>query len=168
MAAARRSTVVTAVAAVSAFGRGADALLSAALAGRPAFRPVDRFDVSRRRVGVAATLPGAPVLADELAGVVSDACAAAGLDASQRAGSGLFLAVHGDPALARAAEEDRPARSASTVTTSSSSPEASNAWPCTDFVELTGTRPACRPSARCSAAASAASLCRVPEPWALT
>jgi len=112
MAAARRSTVVTAVAAVSAFGRGADALLSAALAGRPAFRPVDRFDVSRRRVGVAATLPGAPVLADELAGVVSDACAAAGLDASQRAGSGLFLAVHGDPALARAAEEDRPAHGA--------------------------------------------------------
>src|SRR2546423_551401 len=108
----RRSAVVTGVAAVSAFGRGADALLSGALAGRSAFRPVDRFDVSRRRVGVAATLAGVPVLADELARVVADACAAAGLDGSLRAGSRLFLAVHGDPALARAAEEDRPAHGA--------------------------------------------------------
>jgi 3-oxoacyl-[acyl-carrier-protein] synthase II len=108
----RRSAVVTGVVAVSAFGRGADALLSAALAGRSAFRPVDRFDVSRRRVGVAATMPGAPVLAEELARVVADACAAAGLDATQRAGSRLFLAVHGDPALARAPEEERPTHGA--------------------------------------------------------
>jgi len=106
------SPVVTGVAAVSAFGRGADALLAGALAGTPAFRPVERFDVTGRRVGVAATMAGSPDLGTELAGAVDDACADAELTGPARAGSALLLAVHGDPALARAAEADRPRHSA--------------------------------------------------------
>ena len=51
--AARRGTgpvVVTGAAAASAYGRGTEALLSGVLSGRPAFAPVQRFDVSARRV----------------------------------------------------------------------------------------------------------------------
>ena len=59
--AARRGTgaaVVTGAAAASAYGRGTEALVSGMLSGRPAFAPVQRFDVSDRRVRVAATMPG--------------------------------------------------------------------------------------------------------------
>ena len=103
---------VTGVAVVSAFGRGTEALLDNATAGRPAFGPVTRFDVTGRRVGVAATLPGDPVLVDELAGVVDGACDDAGLSRSQRGDTPLLLAVHGDPGLARAGDDERPGRSA--------------------------------------------------------
>jgi 3-oxoacyl-[acyl-carrier-protein] synthase II len=103
---------LTGTAAVSAFGRGTGALLAGAVAGRPAFGPVTRFDVTDRRVGVAATLPGSPDLVDELAGVVDVACADAGLGAAQRASLPLLLAVHGDPGLARAGDDERPGRSA--------------------------------------------------------
>lgn len=108
---ARRGTgtvVVTGAGVLSAYGRGAAALLAGALSGRPAFAPVERFDVSARRVGVAAAMPGLPDLRTELARAVRDACDDAGLPPPGRARTPLFLAVHGDPAIARAAEADRP------------------------------------------------------------
>ena len=55
--AARRGTgsvVVTGAAVLSAYGRGTEALLSGVLSGRPAFAPVQRFDVS----GTASPLRG--------------------------------------------------------------------------------------------------------------
>jgi 3-oxoacyl-[acyl-carrier-protein] synthase II len=109
--AARRGTgsvVVTGTAAASAYGRGTAALESGMLSGRPAFAPVQRFDVTARRVGVAATMPGSPDLLTEVTGAVRDACDDAGLSRSDRARSPLFLAIHGDPAIARAAEADQP------------------------------------------------------------
>src|SRR5882724_2489414 len=102
------SVVVTAAAAVSPFGRGLDPLLAGVLGGQSAFRPVTRFEVAGRRVKVAATLPGEPVLRDELVGVIGEACDTAGLSAAQRAGTPLFLALHSDPAGPRSAEADRP------------------------------------------------------------
>ena len=63
--AARRGAgpvAVTGAAAASAYGRGTEALMSGALSGQPAFAPVQRFDVSARRVGVAAAMPGLPDL----------------------------------------------------------------------------------------------------------
>ena len=83
--------------AVSALGRGADALLSGVLTGAPAFRPVRRFDTTGRRVTVAATLPEVGTLADELADAIDRAGRAAGLDRADRAGTALFLATHGGP-----------------------------------------------------------------------
>jgi 3-oxoacyl-[acyl-carrier-protein] synthase II len=99
--------VVTGAAALSAYGRGADVLLAGVLSGRPAFAPVQRFDVTRRRVGVAAAMPGHPALVTELTRVVGEACDDAGLTAAERARSALFLAVHDDPRLARASRGDR-------------------------------------------------------------
>ncbi|MFC1415656.1 beta-ketoacyl synthase N-terminal-like domain-containing protein [Streptacidiphilus cavernicola] len=104
--------VVTGAAVLSAFGPGIDPLLSAALDGAPAFGPVTRFDVSGRRVGQAATLPGSPVLADELVRMIDRACDRAGLSAARRGDCPLHLAVHGDPDLPRAAAEDRAAHGA--------------------------------------------------------
>ena len=103
-----RPVVVTGAAVLSAYGRGTQALLSGALSGRPAFTPVERFDVSARRVSVAAAMPGHPDLRTELAGAVGDACDDAGLPLSARARTPLFLAVHGDPTIARVPEADRP------------------------------------------------------------
>ncbi|MGW4811903.1 hypothetical protein ACWEPB_09695, partial [Kitasatospora cineracea] len=85
--------VITGLSALSACGRGAEVLYERAAAGDPAFGPVTRFDVSRFRAGAAAQLPGDPVLADELAAVTEEACAAARLSAGQRAGSRLLLKV---------------------------------------------------------------------------
>ncbi|MFI7279549.1 beta-ketoacyl-[acyl-carrier-protein] synthase family protein [Micromonospora chersina] len=87
----------TGVHAISALGRGADALLAGVLAGAPAFTPVRRFDTTGRRVTVAATLPEVGALADELTDAVDHACRAAGLDRTHRAGAALFLATHGGP-----------------------------------------------------------------------
>jgi 3-oxoacyl-[acyl-carrier-protein] synthase II len=110
-AAARKGTgavVVTGTAVLSAYGRGTDALLSGTLSGRPAFAPVQRFDVSARRVRVAATTPDSPQLRTEVIRAVGEACDDAGLSAPDRAASRLFLAIHGDPAIARAPETDQP------------------------------------------------------------
>ncbi|MET7396059.1 beta-ketoacyl synthase N-terminal-like domain-containing protein [Dactylosporangium sp. NPDC005572] len=107
---ARRGTedvVLTGAAALSAFGRGMTALAAGLDAGRPAFGPVERFDVSGRRVGVAAATPGAPVLAAELADLLDEACDEAKLSTAQRAAAPLFLATHGDPELARVPVADR-------------------------------------------------------------
>ena len=109
--AARRGTgaaVVTGAAAASAYGRGTEALVSGMLSGRPAFAPVERFDVSDRRVRVAATMPGLPDLLTEVTSAAAAACDDAGLSASDRARTPLFLALHGDPAIARAPEADKP------------------------------------------------------------
>ena len=107
-----RSVVVTGAAVLSALGRGVEPLLSAALDGAQAFAPVRRFDVSGRRVGEAAAHPGAPDLADEVDRVVGEACDEAGLSTARRADCPLYLAVHGDPALARVPVADRPAHGA--------------------------------------------------------
>jgi 3-oxoacyl-(acyl-carrier-protein) synthase len=53
-------------------------------------------------------LPGSPDLRTEVIRAVTDACDDAGLSPSDRARSPLFLAIHGDPAIARAAEADIP------------------------------------------------------------
>ncbi len=81
---------VTGLAVVSAYGRGTTAHLHGVLSGKPAFTPVTRFDVSRRRVGVAATLTDAGDLRDELAGVIAVACDHAGLSQAPL----LYLALH--------------------------------------------------------------------------
>ncbi|MHA6765403.1 beta-ketoacyl synthase N-terminal-like domain-containing protein [Streptacidiphilus sp. PAMC 29251] len=106
------AVVVTGAAVLSAFGEGVEPLLSAALDGRPAFAPVQRFDVSDRRAEQAATHPGNPFLVDELTRIIGQACDQAGLSAAQRADCRLHLAVHGDPALPRVAEADRTAHGA--------------------------------------------------------
>jgi len=109
--AARRGTgtvVVTGTAVLSAYGRGTEALLTGILSGLPAFAPVQRFDVTARRVGVAATMPGSPELRTEMTRAVREACDDACLSPSDRARTPLFLAIHGDPAIARAPEADKP------------------------------------------------------------
>lgn len=101
------SVVVAGIDVMCAYGRGGDAVLAGVLSGRPAFGEVDRFDVSGRRTTAAATLSGAGSLADELAGTVRAACEQASLSTADRADTPLFLACHGNPALARAAPADR-------------------------------------------------------------
>jgi 3-oxoacyl-[acyl-carrier-protein] synthase II len=95
--------VVTGAAVLSAYGPGTEALLWGVLSGRPAFAPVQRFDVSARRVGFAAAMAGSPQLDAEVARAVREACDDAGLSAPGRARTPLFLAIHGDPAAPRAA-----------------------------------------------------------------
>ncbi|HEY1571651.1 MAG TPA: beta-ketoacyl synthase N-terminal-like domain-containing protein [Pseudonocardiaceae bacterium] len=95
--------VVTGLAARSAFGPDTSALLARAFTGEPAFTPVRRFDATARRSGVAATLPGAPVLADELVAVIEDACRVAG-DPGPRTGP-LLLAAHADRSNAATAAD---------------------------------------------------------------
>lgn len=100
--------VVTGAAAASAYGRGTEALVSGMLSGRPAFAPVQRFDVSARRVRFAATMPGLPSLLSEVTRTAAQACDDAGLSPADRARTPLFLAIHGDPAIARAPEAEQP------------------------------------------------------------
>jgi 3-oxoacyl-[acyl-carrier-protein] synthase II len=92
------AVVVSGVAASTAFGRGVAPLLDAVWAGRPGFAPISRFDVTGRRVGVAATAPGAPGLRTELVATIRAAAAEAGLSTAALAGTPLLLAVHGDTA----------------------------------------------------------------------
>jgi 3-oxoacyl-[acyl-carrier-protein] synthase II len=106
---------VTGLAVASAFGRGTEPLLSAALSGESAFGPVTRFDVGARRVTVAATMADSPGLCDELIGAVDEACADAGLTAAQRRDCPLLLAVHGDPAIGRAPAPERAGHTAATL-----------------------------------------------------
>jgi len=109
--AARRGTgevVLTGAAAASAYGRGTEALASGLLSGQPAFAPVQRFDVGARRVRFAATMPGLPELLTEVTRAAGEACDDAGLSSADRARTPLFLAIHGDPAIARAPGADRP------------------------------------------------------------
>jgi len=101
--------VVTGTAVRSAYGPGTETLLSGVLSGRPAFAPVQRFDVSARRARFAAAMAGSPQLDAEVAHTIREACDDAGLAASDRARTPLFLAVHGDPAAPRAAAAGRPA-----------------------------------------------------------
>jgi 3-oxoacyl-(acyl-carrier-protein) synthase len=96
----RPPALITGVAVLSALGRGPEAQLAGVLSGSPAFGDVRRFDVTRRRVGVAGTLADAGALADELVGAVDTACANAGLGAAARASCRLYLAAHGGPGTA--------------------------------------------------------------------
>jgi 3-oxoacyl-[acyl-carrier-protein] synthase II len=96
-----REVVITGMGVTSAFGRGTGVLLSRILAGEPAFAQVTRFEPARCRASAAAELPGRPVLADELAAVIADACAEAGIADGDRAWCPLLLALHTDPAAAR-------------------------------------------------------------------
>jgi len=95
--------VVTGIGVTSAFGRGTEPLLAAALSGRPAFGQARRFSVERRRAKAAAELAGAPVLAGELAVVIDAACDMAGLRDAERGSATLLLALHTDAAAAREA-----------------------------------------------------------------
>ena len=99
--------VVTGTAVLSAYGPGTETLLSGVLSGRPAFAPVQRFDVSVRRAGFAAAVAGSPQLDAEVARAVREACDDAGLSPSDRARTPLFLAIHGDPAAPRATPSGR-------------------------------------------------------------
>lgn len=98
--------VLTGTAVSTAFGAGVQPLLDVALAGTPGFRPVRRFDAAHRRVGVAAAMDGTPRPADELDRVIGEACAGAALTRAGRADVPLYLAVHGDPDLPRARDDD--------------------------------------------------------------
>jgi 3-oxoacyl-[acyl-carrier-protein] synthase II len=96
---------IAGLAVLSALGRGFEPQLAAVLGGVPAFGPVSRFDVGNRRVKVAATLPEVGTLPAELAGIISQACADAGLTAAQRAEMPMMLAMHGEPGAARLATD---------------------------------------------------------------
>jgi 3-oxoacyl-(acyl-carrier-protein) synthase len=96
-----RHVVITGLGARAAAGRGTGALLDQVIVGEPAFAPVTRFSVAHCRVGVAATLPGRPVLADELAAVIEDACRGAALGPGDRSGTPAVVALHSDAAAAR-------------------------------------------------------------------
>ncbi|GAA2109028.1 beta-ketoacyl synthase N-terminal-like domain-containing protein [Kitasatospora saccharophila] len=102
-----RSVVLGGTGVLSAFGRGVGPLLGAALEGRAAFGPVGRFEVAGRRTDRAAVHPEPLRLEAELDRVVEEACGTAGLSGAERADCPLYLAVHGDPALARAVPERR-------------------------------------------------------------
>ncbi|MGV9269032.1 beta-ketoacyl-[acyl-carrier-protein] synthase family protein [Kitasatospora sp. NPDC003701] len=102
--------VITGLSAVSACGRGAQALHERVTAGEPAFGPVTRFDVTRFRAGAAAELPGDPDLVEELAAVVEEACSHARLGAGDRAAARLLLAGHTDPAVTRLPVAERTGR----------------------------------------------------------
>jgi 3-oxoacyl-[acyl-carrier-protein] synthase II len=97
----RAPVLITGLGAACALGRGTEALLAGILAGQPAFGPVTRFDTTRCRVKAAAQLPGSPVLADELAAVIGEACDGARLGSRERGESPLLIALHSDPAAAR-------------------------------------------------------------------
>lgn len=112
------AVAVTGMAAVTAFGRGTETLCEALFAGRTAFGPVTRFDVSGRRSRSAATLDGPAELADELAGVAAQACRSAGLDSSLRGSCPVLLAMHADPALVRSPDPAGPATIAAAPATS--------------------------------------------------
>jgi 3-oxoacyl-[acyl-carrier-protein] synthase II len=106
------AVAVTGMAAVTAFGRGTGALCDAVFAGRTAFGPVTRFDVSGRRARSAATLDAPVGLAEELAGVAEEACRSAGLDSPLWDSCPVLLAAHADPALARSPDPARAAAGA--------------------------------------------------------
>ncbi|MEV5142835.1 beta-ketoacyl synthase N-terminal-like domain-containing protein, partial [Streptomyces syringium] len=92
----RKPVVVTGLAVTTAFGRGLEALRQGLAAGQPAFGPVTRFDVARRRVDRAATLPGDPHLIDEITDAVTQAIGQAGLGADTTARTPLLFARHAD------------------------------------------------------------------------
>jgi len=93
--------VITGMGVTSAFGRGEAPLLAGIMSGESAFGQAARFDTARCRVGVAAELPGDPVLAVELGTVIDQACQGAGLDQQARAAAVLLFALHTDQAAAR-------------------------------------------------------------------
>ncbi|MET9323103.1 beta-ketoacyl synthase N-terminal-like domain-containing protein [Streptomyces sp. NPDC003038] len=100
-AADREGIVVTGMSVTTAFGRGPDVLREALTIGRPAFAPVTRFDVSRRRATHAAHLPGDPDLLDELVDVVGRATGQARITGELAGRTPLLFARHADARWAR-------------------------------------------------------------------
>lgn len=98
----KSSVAVTGLGAVTAAGRGTEPLLAAALAGKPAFAEVLRFDTGRCRTRTAATLPDVRDLCTELVDVVDTACRDAALTGSERSSCPLLLAVGTGTSLVRA------------------------------------------------------------------
>lgn len=103
----RATPVVTAMSALSGCGRGVDALYQASIRGEPAFAPVERFDVGRRRVRVAATVAGSPQLVNELRravrAVVDDETGQTpALSGAECSRTPLYLAAHAHPELTAA------------------------------------------------------------------
>ncbi|GIG59423.1 beta-ketoacyl synthase [Longispora fulva] len=111
----RRDVVLTGMSVTSGYGRGVAPLLAGVLAGTPAFGPVERFDVSGRRVRVAAAMPGAPVLDEDLVFAAFSATGDAGVPAAELAGTRLLLAVHADPDQPRVEPGHRRDRSAAAL-----------------------------------------------------
>jgi 3-oxoacyl-(acyl-carrier-protein) synthase len=95
---------LTGLAVTSALGRGTDALLAGLLAAEAPFSPVRRFDVSGRKVTLAATLSDAGPLPAELADAVDQVCRQARLTSAHRAGTALIVAVHGHPDAPRSGD----------------------------------------------------------------
>ncbi|WP_422735504.1 beta-ketoacyl synthase N-terminal-like domain-containing protein [Micromonospora sp. WMMD729] len=109
------TVVVTGLGLLTAHGRGPAPLLTAVLAGKPAFGEVRRFDPGRSRVRAAATLAGTGDLTAEVVAVVADACDDAGL-AGLRAGCPLFFATGTGTSVVRAGGSGNgPAELAATV-----------------------------------------------------
>ncbi|MFC4033172.1 beta-ketoacyl synthase N-terminal-like domain-containing protein [Streptomyces polygonati] len=96
------TVLVTGLAVRSAAGSGLDGLHAATAAGRPLFRPVDRFPGGP---APAATLDGSPALGPLLAEVVAEARAEAGCPAD----GPLLLAAHADERTAALVEAVDPA-----------------------------------------------------------
>ncbi|WNI19412.1 beta-ketoacyl synthase N-terminal-like domain-containing protein [Actinacidiphila sp. ITFR-21] len=96
------TVLVTGLAVRSAAGPGLARLYAATAAGRPLFRPVDRFAGAP---APAATLDGSPALGPLLAEVVAEARAQAGCPA----GAPLLLAAHADERTAAVVEAVDPA-----------------------------------------------------------
>ncbi|MBS2964427.1 beta-ketoacyl-[acyl-carrier-protein] synthase family protein [Actinocrinis puniceicyclus] len=101
----QRGVGITGIGVVSGCGRGPEALFDAVLAGRPAFGPVTRFDVSRTGTGHAAQLPEVHGLASELVEVIGGALRRARLDRDAEpsgvvAQTPVLLAVHSDLRIA--------------------------------------------------------------------
>jgi 3-oxoacyl-[acyl-carrier-protein] synthase II len=98
---ARPQVGVTGLGVMSGCGRGPQDLFEAVTAGRPAFRPVTRFDVSRRGSAHAAQLPEVGSLAAELVDVIGEALTQARLVEAAEPGSEpsripVLLALHSD------------------------------------------------------------------------
>jgi 3-oxoacyl-[acyl-carrier-protein] synthase II len=96
------AVLVTGLAVRSAAGHGLEELYAATAAGRPLFRPVDRFAAAP---APAAALDGSPALGPLLAEVVAEARAQAGCPA----GAPLLLAAHADERTAALVEAVDPA-----------------------------------------------------------
>jgi 3-oxoacyl-(acyl-carrier-protein) synthase len=92
---------ITGMGVTTALGRGSGPLLDGVLSGQPAFKPVTRFRTDRCRASAAAELLAAKTVEAELAAVIADACAMAGLDQGQRAAAEFGLALHTNPEAAR-------------------------------------------------------------------
>jgi len=92
---------ITGLGATTALGRGIKPLLDGALSGKPAFSLVTRFGTDRCRAKTAAELTAARAVESELAVVIDEAAAMAGLGTADRAAAEFLVALHANPDAAR-------------------------------------------------------------------